>query len=341
MGVIGKRVVDAVAEHPGLQLVAVGVRRLNGAVLARPDLPYRLTEGDGHQAFVRAGLDAGDWRAALRQVDIVVDAGPSRTGAGRAESYRENGVAVRYCGGERDPKLGPVLHSSLNRAVGRDLRSARLASCNTTALGRVIAALGPDRIRWAHATVVRCCTDTDKANKGVTAGAVFDARSSHHARDLTQILPGLPLTSQAVTVPMVCGHVILLNVEFDDPRIDVPAQLSQQPGITTLAPDQAHHSADLREESLRRSFGRGDRHAVAVQAGLDGGVWRLALSLDNESITVPETIDALVTFKDAGSGPPGQSPTAATSFLTGNTPSAAVATAATMQQAEMSLNTGT
>jgi glyceraldehyde-3-phosphate dehydrogenase (NAD(P)) len=297
MGVIGKRLVDAVAAHTDLELVGVGVRRVNGGVAARPDLPYYLTGDAPADQFEDAGIVvAGSWSDALKHADLVVDAGPSRSGAGRADSYAEAGVAVRFCGGERDPRLGPVLHSALNRETGFGLRSARLASCNTTAIGRSLAAIGADRIARAHGTIVRCCTDTDKAAKGVTSSAVFDARPSHHAADLHEIAPEIPLTTNAVTVPMVCGHVILLRVDLVDQDPDgAIGRLASARGVTLL-PEGPQNSALIRDEALRGGTSRGDRYDIAVQASRDGDTLSLAVCLDNEAITIPETLDAILAY---------------------------------------------
>ncbi|MBF5028532.1 type II glyceraldehyde-3-phosphate dehydrogenase [Micromonospora sp. ANENR4] len=297
MGVIGKRLVDAVTEHPDLELVGVGIRRLTGGVLARPDVPYFLTDDGTPERFKGTGITvAGSWNDALAQADLVVDAGPSRSGAGRAASYRAARVAVRYCGGERDRSLGPVLHPALNREIGFGLRSARLASCNTTAIGRTLAAIGVGHIARAHATIIRCCTDTDKAAKGVTNSAVFDARPSHHATDLREIIPEMSLSTNAVTVPMVSGHVILLRLHLTDCELDAAvSRLGAAQGVTLLT-EGTHDSALIRERAMRSGMPRGDRYDIAVQACRDGDALSLAVSLDNEAITVPETIDAILAY---------------------------------------------
>lgn len=303
LGVIGKRLADAVSAHPSLDLVGVGVRGANGAVLARPGLAYFGTEPSTAAALAAAGVTVrGPWSDALRRADLVIDAGPSRSGAGRAPSYAAAGVAVRFCGGERDRGLGPVLHSALNRSAGVGTRTARLASCNTTAIGRVLAALGVAEIAGAHATVVKCATDTDKAGKGITNGAVFDARPSHHASDLAEIVPDLPLTSQALSVPMVSGHLILLRVRMrPGAAASAVERLGDASGITLLDAGRAHDSATIRFAALTGSV-RGDRHDVAVQVHADGDMLSLALSLDNEAVTIPEAVDAVLAFGE-GSHP--------------------------------------
>jgi glyceraldehyde-3-phosphate dehydrogenase (NAD(P)) len=298
MGIIGKRLADAIHNDPRLSLVGVGIRRPNAAVLARPDVPYFHTDTpDGHWDGVHL---AGGWHDALAQADLVVDAGPSRSGAGRAGAYDRHGVPVRYCGGERSAALGPVVHSGLNHALGHRLRSARLPSCNTTALGRLVAAIGVHAISRLEATVVRCCTDSDKAAKGVTTGAVFDARPSHHAADLRAVVPGLDVASVVMTVPMVSGHVIHASVWLREPGADeIAGRLAAAPRVAVLGNDQGHDTAVIKTEARLSGAPRGDRYSLAVQVyEVDPARVNVFLSLDNEAITVPETLDALCGYAD-------------------------------------------
>jgi hypothetical protein len=99
---------------------------------------------------------------------------------------------------------------------------------------------------------------------------------------------------------MVSGHVILLRV-WMRPGTTSPAveRLGRAPGITMLDPDRPHDSAVIRSMSLARSS-RGDRHDVAVHLDAIGDPLSLALSLDNEAITIPEAVDAVLAFGDLG-----------------------------------------
>jgi hypothetical protein len=99
---------------------------------------------------------------------------------------------------------------------------------------------------------------------------------------------------------MVSGHVILMQADLGGADPEAAAdRLRAAPGVTVLSGDRAHHSADIRADALARLPERADRHDVAVQIDVLPGGLSLALSLDNEAITVPEAIDAVLAY---GSG---------------------------------------
>lgn len=297
MGIIGKRLVDAVQRQPDMSLAGVAVRSASAAVIAQPGLSYFVTEPAGTDRLRTAGVRvAGTLTDLLAGTDVLVDAGPARSGATRAATYRAAGVTAVFCGGERDPRLGPLVHPALNHLAATGRAGVRMTSCNTTALARLVAAVGPAAVASLTATVVRCATDNDKAAKGVVNSAVFDARPSHHASDLTALAPGLPADSYALTVPMLCGHVILVRLRLRPTTTadEVIGRLGQVPRIVVL-PAGRHDTATLRS-TLGGGAGRrwSDRYELAVQPDPLSDTELVAwLSLDNEAITVPEAMDVV------------------------------------------------
>jgi glyceraldehyde-3-phosphate dehydrogenase (NAD(P)) len=235
----------------------------------------------------------GGLSALLAAADLVVDCGPSRTGAGRAELYRRHRVPAVFCGGERDRGLGPLVHSGLNPNAARQPGDLRLLSCNTTALARVVAGIGPDRIESVDATVLRCSTDTDKAAKGITNGAVLAPSPSHHGADLAQVTPHPPVRTVSATVPMTAGHCIHARIAL---RGLAPSEaldrLAGCPRIELLAAGVPAYTAELKRRSSARWQ---DRHRLQVlPIGSSGvGVLELWLALDNQAITIPEVLDVI------------------------------------------------
>jgi glyceraldehyde-3-phosphate dehydrogenase (NAD(P)) len=295
LGIIGKRMADAVNRQPDLALAGAAVRGPNGFVLARPDVACFATSADATTRLRAAGIAVhGLLHDLLAAADVVIDCGPARTGATRAATYRAAGVRALYCGGERDAGLWPLVHPALNPAAATGNPGVRLVSCNTTALARVAAAIGVPDIAELDATVVRCATDTDKAAKGITNGAVLAARASHHAADLAAIAPGLTARSVALTVPMTAGHVIRLRVALRAGasamdalgRMRATTRISLLPGTDPIA------TADVRASMPRRWH---DRYELLVQR-IDEqvpGRLDLWLALDNQAITIPEGLDVL------------------------------------------------
>lgn len=300
MGVIGKRVVHVVGRQPGLELVGVAVRSASIAVHAQPHLPY-YTTGTGAPALRAVGIEPrGRLEDLLEQVDAVVDCGPARSGAQRFPHYRRVGVRSLFCGGERSPDLGPLVSPALNYQAAVGAASLRLTSCNSTALARVVAALGAENVAEVNATVLRCGTDTDKANKGITDGAVVSAGDSHHAADLEQLVPGLIGRSQAVTLPMVSGHVIQVRLRLRRavPADDVRAALHAVPRISLRPPDEVMDTAVIKACQAGRGRRWRDRYELVMRLDPPQSADTVTgwLSLDNEAIIIPELLDVVRAF---------------------------------------------
>jgi glyceraldehyde-3-phosphate dehydrogenase (NAD(P)) len=298
-GIIGKRLAAALAtaargEETDLRLGGVVIRNPNAFAFARPELPFYAADAQAAQRLRAAGIEprglAGELYAAA---DLVVDCGPSRTGAGRAREYQAADIRPIFCGGERDPLLGPLVHSAVNPEQAGHAAGVRLLSCNTTALARIVAGVGPASVAALDATVLRCSTDTDKAGKGVTNGAVLSPAPSHHAEDLRAILPGLRARTIAATVAMTAGHVIHVRITPADVGADTLwERLSDTARVLATTGSAPLDTARLKQDSDRP---RHDRHAVRA-ARIEGAgpdLLEFWLSLDNQAITLPETLDVI------------------------------------------------
>ncbi|ANP50333.1 hypothetical protein AVL59_12505 [Streptomyces griseochromogenes] len=300
-GIIGKRLAAALSAPAGEQdtyaprLAGIALRGPNIFATARPELPVFAADARAAERLREVGTEPkGDLDQLLASADIVVDCGPSRTGAGRSEVYAAHGVRAVFCGGERDARLGPLIHSALNPQVAARPGGLRVLSCNTTALARVLAGIGPDDVRTLDATILRCSTDTDKATKGITNGAVLARDPSHHAADLRAVAPGPTVRTAAATVPMTAGHFLHVRLTL---RAGLGAaegldRLRRAERVDVLAGEEPVHTAQLKERSEAPWHDRYDVQIVPIgQPGKDRlEFW---LSLDNQAITIPETLDAI------------------------------------------------
>ncbi|MFI7019991.1 type II glyceraldehyde-3-phosphate dehydrogenase [Streptomyces sp. NPDC050164] len=292
LGVIGKRVAHAVARHPGLELAGVAVRSSGPAALAMDQLPLYASESAAADRLRRAGLcPRGELGDLLAVTEVIVDCGPARTGACRAPLYRQAGVRSIFSGGERDEQLGPIIHPALNYARAVNLDTCRMPSCNTTALGRLVAALPP--LASLTAVVLRCATDSDKAAKGVTNGAVLGGQPSHHGADIAHLVPGLRATSAAATLPMTCGHCMHVSVTPDEVP-DARPLIEPGPRLSVRPPGEPIETAAVKAALHQRRWH--DRYEVIAQplgpvhAGDRHDFW---LSLDNEAVTIPDVLDVI------------------------------------------------
>src|SRR5579863_1647270 len=93
-GTIGKRVADAVARQPDLELVGIAKTRPNfeaGRAVAKGYKVF-IAGGGSKDAFDAAGVPtAGRAEDLIRSVDVVVDAAPDKVGRENSKLYRDAG----------------------------------------------------------------------------------------------------------------------------------------------------------------------------------------------------------------------------------------------------------
>jgi glyceraldehyde-3-phosphate dehydrogenase (NAD(P)) len=299
-GTIGKRVADAICRQPDMALAGIGVRSVHPAALAARHRGARIfcTEPGRRRELEAAGLPVdGELDDLLRLADAVVDCTPSRQAAARLPAYHSAGRPAVFCGGERHEDIGLTFSTLANyeAAAGRD--AAKVASCNTTGLVRVVAGLHRRfGVRGGHAVLVRCATDPDKAAKGVVAGLTVSPGRTHHADDVARLVPGVRLVTQAVTAPTNRGHVALLELDLGRPvdEAEVLRHLAATPRVVTDRLPMA--TGELRDRFSASPRPRGDRPELVVWpesvVRTDRGV-ALAMAIHMEAIAIPETIDCL------------------------------------------------
>jgi glyceraldehyde-3-phosphate dehydrogenase (NAD(P)) len=295
MGVIGQRLVHGVSAQPDMEISGIAVRSLSSAVHENPHYPYFASGTPGQSALVEGGIDSrGDLSSLLAESDVIVDCGQAGTGARRYDAYRAAGVKAIFCGGERDPELGPLVNSHLNYDVGREVNSLRLLSCNTTALARITASLGASDVSEVVATILRCSGDHDSTKR---SGAVVQPGTSHHAADLRSVLGDVFVESTAVTVPMSAGHVVHARVKLlrGATHSDTRTRLAEGARTTVHPTAETLDTAAIAASTSTSSSGPPCRYEVLVRLEplVEQHEVEAWLSLDHAAITIPETIDAI------------------------------------------------
>ncbi len=166
-GVVGKRVADAVAlPQDGMELV--GVADVAADYRVRVALERAATSLYAAAAERRAGMGAGAGLEVAGATstrlsagaDLVVDCAPKRVASANRDRYRAAGVKAIWQGGEAHELAGYSFVAQVNYAgaLGRD--AARVVSCNTTALCRVLGALhARGLVKKARAVLMRRATD--------------------------------------------------------------------------------------------------------------------------------------------------------------------------------------
>ena len=304
-GTIGKRVADAVALQPDMELV--------GVTKTRPSFEARRAEekhfplyiaGDGKSSeFEAAGLRvAGTLRDLIAKVDVVVDASPEKVGKENRTLYDAAGVRAVFQGGEKADVADASFNALGNFSACRGKRTLRVVSCNTTGLARAAAVLEPTwGVEHWEATLIRRGADPAESKKGPINGIVPTFQlPSHHGPDVRTIFPELSIATTAVVVPTTLMHVHVNYVRLKGAPAnsgEVLDAFRRTPRFRLFAPwEHADGTPQVMEYARDRGLGSSDMmENVLWEAGLrlEGRDIYFFQAIHQESIVVPENIDAI------------------------------------------------
>jgi glyceraldehyde-3-phosphate dehydrogenase (NAD(P)) len=305
-GTIGRRVADAVMKQKDMELV--------GVTKTKPDYKSKLAveKGIGLYAVDMKSLEAfkgagyamrGTLHDLLQRVDVVVDAAPEDTGIADRPLYQQAGVKAVFQGGEEHELTGLsfVAQCNFEDAVGKSM--VRVVSCNTTGLCRTLGAIdkGPG-ISVARAVLARRATDPDDVKKGPIDAVVLDPTTlpSHHGPDVLSVLKGFAVVTMAFKVPTTHMHLHSLIVTLkkkEATRDDVIASLEAAPRISMVDGKSGFKStANIMDMAREMGRPRNDVYEATVwrdSVTVVGGETYMFLAVHQESIVVPENIDAI------------------------------------------------
>ena len=304
-GVIGKRIADAVAQQDDMTLVGVAdvVSDYRIRVAVERGYPIYAATSEARGAMEAVGLPVvGTLNDLLGQVDVVADCTPKKIGAQNRPRYQAAGVKSIWQGGEKHEIAGYSFVAQVNYAgaLGRD--SARVVSCNTTALSRVLHAL--HRHGWvkrARAVLLRRGTDPWESHMNGMINTVIPETKvpSHQGPDAQTVIPDLDITTLAGAGPYNLSHIHFAMVETTRPVSldELRDALWDAPRIAFVRSADGLVALNSVIE-LMRDLGRprGDMWEVAVwedALAADSREVYLTFQVHNESIVVPETIDCI------------------------------------------------
>jgi len=302
-GVIGKRVADAIVLQDDMELLGVAdvAADYRLSLAAARNIPLFGSTADAAAAMAQSGLaPAGTLDDLLGRADIVVDATPKRVGAANKARYDARGVKAIFQGGEPHALTGLSFVAQANYTEALGSTAARLVSCNTTGLVRVLGALR-DRglLGSARAVLMRRATDPWESHQSGMTLVPEPKVPSHQGPDARTVLPDLDLVTVAAAGPFNLAHVHFVFVTAPRPTTsdEVLAALGSAPRIA-LVEAAAGVEAPNAVIEIARDLGRprADVWEVAVWAdtvAVDGREVVLTYMVHNESIVVPENTDAI------------------------------------------------
>lgn len=304
-GTIGKRVADAVAAQPDMEVIGVSKTRPNADAFIAKSRGYPLYIADISKkgAFEKLGLPvAGSVEEMLAKADIIIDATPGDVGAKNKPLYERTGVKAIYQGGEEHEVAGFSFNSDCNYkdAIGRQF--VRVVSCNTTGLCRIIHAMdqayGVEKVR---AVMVRRGSDPGEIKKGPIDAVVLNPVTipSHHGPDVQTVLPHIPIVTMAMIVPttMMHMHAITMDLKGAPTREDILQIIEKHPRMGLVRKSTGITStAELKEYVMDLGRSRSDLWENGIfedSVALVGNELYLFQAIHQEADVVVENIDAI------------------------------------------------
>ncbi|WP_435098794.1 type II glyceraldehyde-3-phosphate dehydrogenase [Halarchaeum sp. P4] len=306
-GTIGKRVADAVAAQPDMEVAGVAKTTPNFEAEAahRRGYPVHAAREDGRPAFADAGIPvAGDLDDLVAASDIVVDCTPAGVGAENRAVYEAHDTPALYQGGEDADVADASFNARANydEVASGDADHVRVVSCNTTGLSRVLTPLEEAYgIEKARATLVRRGGDPSQPDRGPINDILPDPITvpSHHGPDVNTVLPELAIDTMGVTVPATLMHLHTVNVTLET-EADAAAVKETLGGESRvfMVPGDARVAgpAHLKEYAQDAGRPRGDLWENCVwseSVSVEGRDLYFFQAIHQESDVVPENIDAI------------------------------------------------
>ena len=309
-GTIGKRVADAVAAQPDMELAGVAKTRPNfeaRTAVARGYPLYAAVE-ERAERFAEAGVEIdGTVDELVDASDVVVDATPSGVGAQNSELYEAHDTPAIYQGGEDADLVATSFNARANYDDARGADSVRVVSCNTTGLSRLLAPLteefGVDRTR---VTLVRRGGDPGQTGRGPINDILPDPVPipSHHGPDVRTIFPDLSITTQGIKVPATLMHVHSVNVTLEtETTAEAVRELLADESRLFLVPEALSIDGCGKLQELADDVGRprGDLWENCIweeSITVEGRDLYLFQAIHQESDVVPENVDAIRALAD-------------------------------------------
>lgn len=303
-GTIGKRISDAVSLQSDMEIT--------GVTKTKPDFEAKLAVKKGYKLyagiserlnlFEEAGLPVeGTIEDLVSESDVMADCSPNKVGAdNKANYYDKADVKAIFQGGEKKDTADTSFNALANYDDARGKEYVRVVSCNTTGLTRLLYTVDQKfGIKKARATMIRRVVDPKEDKKGLVNGIKPDPVSvpSHHGPDVQTVMD-VNITTTAFKIPTTLMHVHSLNIETaeEGKPSDVAAALREEPRIMLVSSEDGFSSTAKVIEYARELRMRYDLFENVVwedSIGVDGGELYLTQAIPQESIVIPENLDAI------------------------------------------------
>ena len=304
-GVIGKRVADAVALQDDMEIVGVTAVNADYRVRVAVERNYPVYGAVPERVGMlrEAGIPAeGGLDDLLKKVDVIIDCTPKGVGAELKATYEKAGVKAIFQGAEKHDVAGFSFVAQVNYAEALNRQFARVVSCNTTALCRVMNAFNKRGwVKRARVMILRRGTDPWESHRdGMINTVIPETRvPSHQGPDARTVIKGLDITTMAGAGPFNLSHMHYAMVETEKPVSlkELRHALWEEPRLAFVRSSDGLVAMNSVIE-LMRDLGRPRNDMWEI------GIWEDALAADqrevylvfqvhNEAVTIPENVDAI------------------------------------------------
>ncbi len=304
-GTVGQRLAYAVTLQEDMELAGVAdiAPTLPVRAMHEDGMPYALYLGEGGNPskFAEYGIPvAGTMDELLDEADIVLDATPRGAGARNRKLYERKGIKAIFQGGERNSVAEALFHSGANYGACVGLSYLKITSCSTTGLVRAAdcldAAFGLEKLSF---TIIRCAADPGDYHRGLTNALQLEKAPPHQATDLMTLMPHIKASGLLVYTPVTHGNIITVMASGRRKirRDEAVEALRAHPRVRVVSIEQGFKgNASLYKYARDVGRRRGDMYEVALwrdSVAESGNDVLFALHIPQESVIIPETIDAV------------------------------------------------
>jgi glyceraldehyde-3-phosphate dehydrogenase (NAD(P)) len=305
--VIGRRVADAITSQKDMRLVGVAKTRPDYKAKMAIQKGYQVYAADekGRKSFLDSGVPcSGLSRDMVKEADIVVDATPDEVGAMNKSMYMELGRKAIFQGGEDHQLAGFSFVAQCNYEKAHGQKFARVVSCNTTALCRVLNSIDEAfKIEIARVVIARRAGDPDEFKKGPIDAVVLDPPTipSHHGPDVNTVLPNFPVISMALKIPTTHMHLHSVIATVGDKSVSeakVLEKLLRTPRVMMINSTKEGFKSTANIMDYARELGRPRNdvyESVIWEDSLKaiGNEIYFFMAVHQEAIVIPENVDAI------------------------------------------------
>ena len=226
---------------------------------------------------------------------------PRRASAPRTSSCtKQHGLKAVFQGGEAGEVADVFFHGYANYDKGVGADYLKLTSCNTTGLIRAVDCLDKMAgIEKVAITIIRRVADPGDTFRGLVDLLLLEPIPNHQAVDLMNIMPHVDATGLLVHTPVTHGHIITLvaTPKRKVTKEEVVDAFRAHPRIRVVKIADGFDS-NTAMFNYGRMLGkpRGDLYEIAVfeeTIGFSGDDIMFAINIPQESVVVPETMDAI------------------------------------------------